>query len=60
MDAPQTPRILAPHLENFQYKLVRVLGKVVDLRGETAVLDAGGNIELILTRVRGYTFPDAS
>lgn len=46
----QTPRILAPHLQKFQHKIVRVTGKVVQLRGETAVIDAGGNIDVILTR----------
>ncbi|KAF2014860.1 replication factor A protein 3 [Aaosphaeria arxii CBS 175.79] len=50
MDHPQTPRVLAKHLEAFQYKLVRVLGRVVQLRGETAVVDAGGSINLILNR----------
>jgi replication factor A3 len=51
MDHPQTPRILAPHLSNFQHRIVRILGKVVQLRGETAVIDAGGNVDLILNRV---------
>lgn len=52
MDHPQTPRILAPHLSSFQHKLVRILGKVVQLRGEQAVIDAGGNVDVILNRVR--------
>jgi len=51
MDHPQTPRILAPHLSNFQHRIVRMLGKVVQLRGETAVIDAGGNVDVILNRV---------
>lgn len=51
MDHPQTPRILAPHLSNFQHRIVRMLGKVVQLRGETAVIDAGGQVDVILTRV---------
>ncbi|KAL6703916.1 hypothetical protein ACN47E_008952 [Coniothyrium glycines] len=50
MDHPQTPRILAPHLQTFQHRIVRVLGKVVQLRGEQAVIDAGGNIDVLLTR----------
>jgi replication factor A3 len=53
MDHPQTPRILAPHLQQFQHRIVRILGKVVQLHGETAVIDAGGNVDLILNRVRG-------
>jgi replication factor A3 len=52
MDHPQTPRILAPHLQNFQHRIVRMLGKVVQLRGDTAVIDAGGNVDVILNRVR--------
>ena len=51
MDHPQTPRILAPHLANFQHRIVRMLGKVTQLRGETAVIDAGGNVDVILNRV---------
>lgn len=51
MDHPQTPRILAPHLSNFQHRIVRVLGKVVQLRGEQAIIDAGGQIDVILSRV---------
>ncbi|EOA90480.1 hypothetical protein ACJQWK_07505 [Exserohilum turcicum] len=50
MDHPQTPRILAPHLSNFQHRIVRMLGKVVQLRGETAVIDAGGQVDVILNR----------
>ncbi|KAL1798909.1 hypothetical protein ACET3X_002946 [Alternaria dauci] len=50
MDHPQTPRILAPHLANFQHRIVRMLGKVTQLRGETAVIDAGGNVDVVLNR----------
>ncbi|KAF1962233.1 replication factor A protein 3 [Byssothecium circinans] len=50
MDHPQTPRILAPHLQTFQHKLVRMVGKVVQLRGEMAIIDAGGNVDVILNR----------
>lgn len=56
MDHPQTPRILAPHLSNFQHRIVRMLGKVVQLRGETAVIDAGGQVDVILNRVRVLHF----
>jgi replication factor A3 len=55
MDHPQTPRILAPHLSNFQHRIVRVLGKVVQLRGDSAVIDAGGQIDVLLNRVRRVT-----
>jgi len=50
MDHPQTPRILAPHLSQFQHRIVRILGKVVQLRGEHAIIDAGGNIDVVLNR----------
>jgi hypothetical protein len=51
MEHPQTPRVLQPHLSSFQHRIVRVLGKVVQLRGENAVVDAGGQIDVILNRV---------
>lgn len=51
MDHPQTPRILASHLSNFQHRIVRILGKVVQLKGDTAVIDAGGQVDVILNRV---------
>jgi len=54
MDHPQTPRILAPHLNAFQHRIVRILGKVVQLRGDNAVIDAGGNVDLILNRVSSF------
>ncbi|KAF2203254.1 ssDNA binding protein-like protein Ssb3 [Delitschia confertaspora ATCC 74209] len=45
-----TPRILASHLSNFQHQTVRMLGKVVQLRGDQATLDAGGNVTILLNR----------
>ncbi|KAF2748842.1 replication factor A protein 3 [Sporormia fimetaria CBS 119925] len=48
-DAPITPRILAPHLQQFQHRTVRILGKVVQLLGESAVINADGNVDLKLT-----------
>ncbi|KAH6625121.1 replication factor A protein 3 [Boeremia exigua] len=59
MDAPQTPRVLQPHLAQFQHRIVRVLGKVVQLRGETAVIDAGGNIDVLLNRDAHLTLNNA-
>ncbi|CAI6332633.1 unnamed protein product [Periconia digitata] len=55
MEYPQTPRILATHLQQFQHKTVRMVGKVVELRGETAVIDAGGNVDVILNRVCSFS-----
>jgi len=45
-----TPRITAPYLETFQNQTVRLLGKVIQLRGDHATLDAGGHVNVILTR----------
>lgn len=49
--AEQTPRISAPYLEKFTHRTVRILGKVTQLRGEQATIDAGGSINLHLNRV---------
>jgi len=49
--AEVTPRVNAPYLQTFTGQTVRVLGKVVQLRGETAVVDAGGQINVLLMRV---------
>ena len=46
-----TPRITAPYLEQFSHKTVRILGKVRQLRGEQATIDAGGQINVYLNRV---------
>lgn len=46
-----TPRISAPYLSPFTNQTVRILGKVTQLRGETAVVDAGGPIDVVLNRV---------
>lgn len=46
-----TPRITAPYLEQFSHSNVRILGKVRQLRGEQATIDAGGNIQVHLNRV---------
>ena len=50
---PATPRILAPYLEQFKHHSgpIRIVGKVSQLRGEQAVIDAGGQITLHLNRV---------
>ncbi|KAK5115842.1 hypothetical protein LTR85_009436 [Meristemomyces frigidus] len=45
-----TPRITAPYLEQFSHATVRILGKVRQLRGEQATIDAGGNIQVHLNR----------
>ena len=47
-----TPRVTAQYLENFSHQTVRILGKVRQLRGEQATIDAGGQIMVHLNRVR--------
>ena len=53
MATEATPRINAHYLETFMNQTVRILGKVVSLRGETAVIDANGSITVHLNRVCG-------
>lgn len=49
--AEATPRINAEFLEHFSHKTVRIVGKVRQIRGETAVIDAKGSITLHLNKV---------
>ena len=51
MSDPATPRITAPYLEQFSHQTVRIVGKVRQLRGEQATIDAGGSISVFLNRV---------
>lgn len=46
-----TPRISARYLQSFTGQTVRMLGKVVSLRGETATVDVGGSVVVLLNRV---------
>ncbi|TVY76104.1 Replication factor A protein [Lachnellula suecica] len=48
--AETTPRILAPHLDSFTNRTIRIIGKVTQLRGETAILEASGPITCHLNR----------
>ncbi|KAL0253107.1 hypothetical protein SLS55_010558 [Diplodia seriata] len=57
--AEQTPRITAPLLEKFTHRTVRILGKVSQLRGEQATIDAGGSINLHLNRDSHLTLNNA-
>ena len=50
-EATATPRITQPYLEQFSHQTVRILGKVRQLRGEQATIDAGGSINVFLNRV---------
>ena len=51
MASEATPRVNAKYLDSFTNQIVRVLGKVVSLRGETATIDADGSINVHLNRV---------
>jgi replication factor A3 len=46
-----TPRINASYLEHFSHRTVRILGKVKQIRGESATIDAGGDITMHLNKV---------
>lgn len=50
-EAISTPRINSTYLENFTNQTVRLTGKVVQLRGEQATVDAMGNVTAHLNRV---------
>jgi replication factor A3 len=45
-----TPRILSSHLASFPQRIIRLLGKITALHGETATLDCGGEVTLKLNR----------
>ena len=47
----QTPRISAQYLEQFTHQTIRILGKVTQLRGETATIDSNGEVVVHLNRV---------
>ncbi|KAG5949175.1 hypothetical protein E4U53_006015 [Claviceps sorghi] len=44
------PRITASYLESFRGRHVTIVGKVVQLRGDQATIDADGVVTLILNR----------
>ncbi|KKY36282.1 putative dna replication factor a subunit ssb3 [Diaporthe ampelina] len=50
MESQPTPRITAPYLDSYQGRNVIIVGRVVQLRGEAAVIDADGNITAHLNR----------
>ena len=51
MASEATPRVNAKYLDSFTNQTVRILGRVVSLRGETATIDANGSINVHLNRV---------
>ncbi|KAL1296581.1 hypothetical protein AAFC00_000078 [Neodothiora populina] len=54
-----TPRITAEHLQQFSHKTVRILGKVTQLRGETATIDCAGQVTCHLNREAHLTMDHA-
>ncbi|KAI1014259.1 hypothetical protein LB504_008910 [Fusarium proliferatum] len=57
-----TPRITAAYLDNFVGKVVMLVGKVTQLRGEQATLDSEGTVTVLLNRMHcntELTFQDA-
>jgi hypothetical protein len=51
MEATPTPRVSSPHLDSYVGRNVMIVGKVVQLRGDQAIIDADGNITAHLNRV---------
>jgi replication factor A3 len=54
-----TPRINFSYLDHFTGRTVRLTGKVVQLRGEEATIDAGGHITAHLSRDSHLTVGNA-
>ena len=50
MEQSSTPRITCPYLNSYVGRNVMVVGKVLQLRGQTATLDADGNVTAELNR----------
>lgn len=51
MEATSTPRVSSPYLDSYVGRNVMIVGKVVQLRGDQAIIDADGNITAHLNRV---------
>jgi DNA/RNA endonuclease YhcR with UshA esterase domain len=49
--AEQAPRINSQYLDAFTGQTVTITGKVSQIRGETAVIDANGEVTVLLNRV---------
>jgi len=47
-----TPRVNCQYLDHFTNQTVRLIGKVVQLRGDEATIDSQGNVTAKLNRVR--------
>lgn len=49
-EATSTPRITAQYLDSYVGRNVMIVGKIVQLRGDEAIMDSAGNITLALDR----------
>jgi len=56
MEAASTPRVTCAYLDSYVGKVVMIVGKVLQLRGEEAVIDADGNVTAHLNRVSFFNF----
>jgi len=54
-----TPRITSPYLDSFTNRTIRLIGKVVQLRGEQAIIDSEGNVTAHLNRDAHLTVGNA-
>ncbi|EFZ04258.1 Replication factor A protein 3 [Metarhizium brunneum] len=45
-----SPRITAPYLDSFVGRLVTIVGKVTQLRGDQATIDSDGIVTVVLNR----------
>ncbi|KAL3423260.1 replication factor A protein 3 [Phlyctema vagabunda] len=54
-----TPRITSEYLDSFTNRTVRIVGKVTQLRGEQATIDAQGNVTAHLNRDSHLTVGNA-
>jgi len=58
-EALATPRINSQYLDSFTNQTVRMVGKVTQLRGEQATIDASGNVTAHLNRDSHLTVGNA-
>lgn len=58
-EAISTPRITSEYLDSFTNKTVRLVGKVTQIRGEQATVDARGNVTVHLARDSHLTVGNA-
>jgi replication factor A3 len=55
-----TPRVTAQYLDGHAGKNVMIVGKVIQLRGDSAIIESQGNVSLVLNRVGSFLFEQAT